>query len=179
MRKSKLSQYKQSKLIELFVAGAIAQIAVALAGFSAIIIALNPKPIHDWELPEQVNIRLLIQISIVVIFFALIPSLLVISMPINDVWRYSLLGYGLVHTADAGFFLFLKSKFAPTIFRFAATLGLLVGLAQIAVAWLGHDIARESMYVFTLLWHLSIIFMAFILLLYKVRSTSNDTTEGG
>ena len=53
---------------------AIAQIAVALAGFSAIIIALNPKPINDWELPEQVNIRLLLQISIVAIFFALIPS---------------------------------------------------------------------------------------------------------
>lgn len=156
---------------------AIAQIAVGLAGFSAIIIALNPKPIRDWELPEQVNIRLLLQVSIVVIFFALIPSLLVISLPISDIWRYGRFGYGLVHTADAGFYLFFKSKFAPTIFRFAATSGLLVGLTQIAVAWLGHDIARESMYVFTLLWHLGIIFMAFILLLYKVRSTSNDTTE--
>ena len=146
----------------------IAQIAVALAGFSAIIVALNQKPIHEWVLMDQVNIRLLVQLSIVVIFFSLIPSLLAISTPISDVWRYCLWAYGLIHLADAGFFLFFKSKRAPTIFRVAAFCGLIVGLAQVAIAWLGGDLARESMYVFTLIWHLGIIFMAFILLLYQM-----------
>ena len=59
---------------------AIAQIAVALAGFSAIIVALNNRPIREWILMDQVNIRLLIQLSIVVIFFSLIPSLLALSL---------------------------------------------------------------------------------------------------
>ena len=89
---------------------AIAQIAVGLAGFSAIIIALNPKPIREWELPERINIHLLLQVSIIVIFFSLIPPLLAISMQPSNIWRYCLWGYGVLHVADAGFFLFFKSK---------------------------------------------------------------------
>jgi len=152
----------------------IAQIAVALAGFSAIIVALNQKPIREWELMDQVNIRLLIQLSIVVIFFSLVPSLLAISIPISDAWLYSLWGYGLVHIADAGFFLVLKSKRAPTVFRVVASCGVIVGLLQIAIALLGSDTARETMYVFTLIWHLGVIFMAFILLLYQVRDHESE-----
>ncbi|MEO1889768.1 MAG: hypothetical protein ABGX33_07615 [Cycloclasticus sp.] len=158
---------------------AIAQIAVALAGFSAIIVALNNKPIREWVLMDQINIRLLIQLSIVVIFFSLIPSLLAISISVSDVWLYSLWAYGLVHFADAAFFLFFKSKRAPTIFRVAAFCGVIVGLAQITIAWLGGDIARESMYVFTLIWHLGVIFMAFILLLYQMGHTEEVADNSG
>ena len=158
---------------------AIAQIAVALAGFSAIIVALNNKPIRKWVLMDQVNIRLLIQLSIVVIFFSLIPSLLAISIPVSDVWLYSLWSYGLAHLADAAYFLFFKSKRAPTIFRVAAICGVIVGLAQVTIAWFGGDIARESMYVFTLIWHLGVIFMAFILLLYQMGDTEKATNNSG
>lgn len=157
----------------------IAQIAVALAGFSAIIIALNQKPIREWVLMDQVNIRLLIQLSIIVIFFSLTPSLLAISIPVSTVWLYSLWAYGLVHLADAAFFLFFKSKRAPTIFRVVALCGIIVGLAQVTIAWLGGDIARESIYVFTLIWHLGVIFMAFILLLYQVRDADHETNNDG
>ncbi len=46
----------------------IAQIAVGLAGFSAIIATLNAKPIREWDDTDRLNLRLLIQISIYVIF---------------------------------------------------------------------------------------------------------------
>lgn len=158
---------------------AIAQIAIALAGFSAIIVALNQKPIREWGLMDQINIRLLIQVSIQVVFFSLTPSLLAISLPVSDVWLYSLWAYGLVHLVDVSFFLFLKSKHAPTIFRVAAACGFIVGLVQVALAWFGGDIARESVYVFTLIWHLGIIFMAFILLLYQMGHTEEVTDNSG
>jgi hypothetical protein len=158
----------------------IAQIAVALAGFSAIIVALNQKPIREWVLMDQVNIRLLVQLSIVVIFFSLIPSLLAISIPVSDVWFYSLWAYGLIHLADAGFFLFFKSKRAPTIFRIVAACGIIVALAQIAIAWFSGDVVKESAYVFTLIWHLGVIFMAFILLLYQmgdIKETPDNSRD--
>jgi hypothetical protein len=123
---------------------------------------------------DQINIRLLIQLSIVVIFFSLLPSLLAISMPAHNIWLYGLWGYGLVHVVDASFFLFFKSKRAPTIFRVAAFCGVIVGLGQVAIALLGSNVARESMYVFTLIWHLGVVFMAFILLLYQVRHTEEE-----
>ncbi len=74
----------------------IAQIAVALAGFSAIIVALNQKPVREWDLADQVNIRLLIQLSIAVIFFSLLPSLLSIFLKRNDIWLCSLWAYSLL-----------------------------------------------------------------------------------
>ncbi|MGB1427409.1 MAG: hypothetical protein ACPHFR_05765 [Cycloclasticus sp.] len=157
----------------------IAQIAVALAGFSAIIVSLNQKPIRDWDIADQVNIRLLIQISMVVIFFSTFPSFLAIFLSNSDIWLYSLWGYGLIHLTGAGFFLLLKSKHTPRIFRFAAILGITVGLLQVATAYFGSDLARESMFIFTLIWHLGIIFMAFILLLYQIRDTTNNVGNEG
>jgi len=47
----------------------------------------------------------------------------------------------------------------------------------VSIAWFGGDIARESMYVFTLIWHLGIIFMAFILLLYQMGH-AEEVTDG-
>ncbi|HAI97700.1 MAG: hypothetical protein CL866_03615 [Cycloclasticus sp.] len=157
----------------------IAQIAVALAGFSAIIVALNQKPVREWDLADQVNIRLLIQLSIAVIFFSLLPSLLSIFLKRNDIWLCSLWAYGLIHFLDAGFFLYFKSKHAPNIFRIAASCGVTLALVQMAIAGLGNDVARESVYVFTLIWHIGIIFMAFILLLYQVRDVEDETNNKG
>ncbi len=79
---------------------AIAQIAVGLAGFSAIIVSLNAKPIRDWDDADQYSLRILIYAAIVVVFFSLIPSLLVISLEPHKVWLYGLWAYGLVHIAD-------------------------------------------------------------------------------
>ena len=147
----------------------IAQIAVGLAGFSAVIVTLNPRPIREWDSTDRLNLRLLIQISIYVIFFSLLPPLLSIPLDSHLVWFYALWFYGLVHIADAGFFLMNLTKNMPSLFRNAAISGLVVAIAQIFTAFQGNDIARESMFIFSLIWHLGVLFMAFVLLLYKMR----------
>lgn len=147
----------------------IAQIAVGLAGFSAIIVTLNPKPIREWDDTDRLNLRLLIQISIYVIFFSLLPALLAIPFNTHLIWMSALWAYGLVHLADVTFFLINMTKETPSMFLNAAICGACIALAQIGIAWLGNDIARETMFVFTLIWHLGVVFIAFILLLYQMR----------
>ena len=147
----------------------IAQIAVGLAGFSAIIVTLNPRPIREWDDTDRLNLRLLIQISIYVIFFSLLPPLLSIPFENHLVWFYALWVYGLIHIADAGFFLMHLTKDMPSLFRNAAICGVILAVAQLLVAWQGNDISREAMFVFALIWHLGVVFMAFVLLLYQIR----------
>lgn len=102
---------------------ASAQIAVGLAGFSAIIVTLNDKPIRDWDDNDKLNLRLLIQVSIMVIFFSLLPSLLLISLNTNEVWLYGLWAYGLIHLVDVSFFLIHRTNTTSHIFRNAAFCG--------------------------------------------------------
>ena len=147
----------------------IAQIAVGLAGFSAIIVTLNPRPIREWDDTDRLNLRTLIQLSIYVIFFSLLPPLLSISLDNHLVWLCALWVYGLIHIADASFFLMNLTKDMPTLFRNSASCGVIVALAQLLIAWQGNDVARETMFVFALIWHLGVVFMAFVLLLYKLR----------
>jgi len=147
----------------------IAQIAVGLAGFSAIIVTLNQRAIRDWDDTDQLNLRLLIQISIYVIFFSLLPSVLSIPLEPHSVWLYALWIYGLVHIVDVIFFLKNLTKEMPLLFRNAAICGGCIAIAQVVIAWQGSDVARETMFAFTLIWHLGVVFMAFILLLYQLR----------
>jgi len=147
----------------------IAQIAVGLAGFSAIIVTLNPRPIREWDDTDRLNLRTLIQISIYVIFFSLLPPLLSIPLDNHLVWLCALWGYGLIHIADVSFFLMNLTKDMPSLFRIAATCGVVVALVQLLIAWQGNDVARETMFVFALIWHLGVVFMAFVLLLYQLR----------
>ncbi|MEH6502621.1 MAG: hypothetical protein V7682_01835 [Cycloclasticus sp.] len=148
---------------------AISQIAVGLAGFSAIIVTLNPKPIRDWDKTDQLNLRLLIQISIIVILFSVLPFLLSVTLNKAETWKYALLIYGVIHLADAGFFLLKKTKNTSNIFRNFALSGCCVALAQVIIGWFGSAAACETMYLVALVWHLGVIFMAFILLLYQIR----------
>lgn len=148
---------------------AVAQIAVGLAGFSAIIVTFNDKPIRDWDDTDRLSLRLLIQVSIMVIFFSLLPSLLLVSLSTNEVWLYGLCAYGLIHLGDVSFFLIHRTNATSHIFRNAVICGVCVALLQIGVVWLGDEVAREWLYVSTLLWHFGIVLMAFILLLYQLR----------
>ena len=150
----------------------IAELIVAVAGFSAIIVALNPLPVREWHETDKFNLRLLIQVSVFAILFSLVPTLLVVSLEVDDVWKYGLWAYGLLHMGDVSFFLFNMTKETPVVFRNAGICGELVAISQIGIAWQGDSIAREMMYMFTLIWHLGIVFMAFILLLYQIRKST-------
>ena len=151
---------------------AVAQIAIGLAGFSAIIVTLNPKPIREWDVTDRLNLRLLIQVSFAVLFFSLLPFILAVPFGIEVSWFYGLWLYGLYHVVDVSSFLFGMTKETPSIFRTTAFVGVFVAASQVGVALLGTPILRETAYVATLGWHLCVIFMAFVLLLYQLRKNA-------
>ncbi len=150
----------------------IAEISVAVAGFSAIVVMLNATPIKEWDETDRLNLRLLVQVAIFTILMSLLPSVLSVSLSDTDVWEYGLWAYGLIHFVDVSSFLFGMTKETPNVFRNAAFCGVLIAITQITVAWFGTPTATETTYVATLVWHLGITFMAFVLLLYGVRKSN-------
>ncbi len=147
----------------------IAEIAVALAGFSAIVVMLNSKPIREWDDTDRLNLRALVQLSAIIIVFALLPFILNVSIKEPELWTYALWAYGGLHILDVSNFMFRMTSQTPNVFRNAAVCGIVIAVTQVVVAWIGSATFKETMYLSTLLWHLGITFMAFILLLYGVR----------
>ena len=48
----------------------IAELAVAIAGFSGVIVALESRSVRSWTPLQRRNLRLLLQVSAVAIFFS-------------------------------------------------------------------------------------------------------------
>jgi hypothetical protein len=147
----------------------LAQVAIGLAGFTAIIVALNPKPIREWHAEDQLNLRLLVQVSFLVLFFCVLPYVLSVSLPPNEVWFYGLAAYGIIHVFDVSSFLIHRTKETPRVFVYHACVGLLIALSQVGIAFLGNAVLWETAYIATLIWHLYVMYFAFVLLLYQRR----------
>jgi hypothetical protein len=68
-----------------------AQVAIGLAGFSAILVALSGKP-HQWTPVDAFRIRNILAFSFQSVFLSLVPFVLAFfSLPQSTVWRVSLL----------------------------------------------------------------------------------------
>ena len=70
---------------------ALAQIAIGLAGFSSILVALSGKP-HQWTPVDAFRIRNILAFSFQSVFLSLTPFVLAFfSLPESTVWTVSLL----------------------------------------------------------------------------------------
>jgi len=70
---------------------ALAQVAIGLAGFSAILVALSGKP-HLWTRVDAFRIRNILALSFQSVFLSLVPFVLAFfSLPESTVWHASLL----------------------------------------------------------------------------------------
>ena len=68
-----------------------AQVAIGLAGFSAILVALSGKP-HQWTPVDAFRIRNILAFTFQSVFLSLIPFVLAFfSLPESTVWQVSLL----------------------------------------------------------------------------------------
>ena len=68
-----------------------AQVAIGLAGFSAILVALSGKP-HQWTPVDAFRIRNILAFTFQSVFLSLIPFVLAFfSLPESTVWQASLL----------------------------------------------------------------------------------------
>ena len=144
----------------------IAQLAVTLAGFSAVIVALRPKPIRQWAPLDRLNFRILIQVTAVTTLFSLFPfgALAIFEPPLA--WKVSLLVYGAFHLVDVSSFAFNFPPDARRVNRIAAGIGLVVAALQIGCGLLGTEAAMQLMYLVALVWHLGISCLGFALLIY-------------
>lgn len=77
----------------------LAQVAIGLAGFSAILVALSGKP-HQWTPVDAFRIRNILAFSFQSVFLSLTPFLLAFfSLPEPRLWKVSLL---IIATATLG-----------------------------------------------------------------------------
>jgi hypothetical protein len=68
-----------------------AQLAIGLAGFSAILVALSGKP-HQWTQVDAFRIRNILAFTFQSVFLSLVPFVLAFfSLPVSAVWQVSLL----------------------------------------------------------------------------------------
>ena len=87
----------------------IASIAVTIAGFSGVVVALTGKTTDSFDAIERLNLRILLQVSSFALLFSLVPLIVHRAVDSETAWRVSMLLYGFVHILDAGFFM-LKAQ---------------------------------------------------------------------
>ena len=78
----------------------VAQVAIGLAGFSSILVALSGKP-HQWTPVDAFRIRNILAFTFQSVFLSLIPFVLsFFSLPPSTVWQASLLILVVATVAD-------------------------------------------------------------------------------
>ena len=92
----------------------LAQVAVGLAGFSAILVALSGKP-HQWTPVDAFRIRNILAFSFQSVFLSLIPFVLTFfSLPESAVWRASLLTLAIATLAGVVLILIGVYRLSPS-----------------------------------------------------------------
>jgi hypothetical protein len=141
---------------------------VALAGFSGIVVALEAQPVRSWTPMRRRDLRVLLQLSALALFFSLLPLLAYASIDDAGFWRWGLGAYGLVHVIDVSTFLFRQ----PGVARTPIWIGLVFAVAQIAVALLSTDSTAEVWYMLSVTFHLAGAAMGFVFLIWNEGAES-------
>jgi hypothetical protein len=144
----------------------IAQLALTLAGFSAVIVALRPKPIRQWASLDRLNFRILIQVAAVATFFSLFPFAVLVVLEPPLAWKVSLLVYGVYHLVDVGSFAFNFPPDVRRVNRISTGIGFVVATLQVGFGLLGTEATMQLMYLVALVWHLGVSCLGFALLIY-------------
>ena len=145
----------------------VAELAVAIAGFSSVVVALGRRPVADWMPGEQRNLRILLQVSALAILFSLFPLILQRAISTPALWNLALLVYGVAHAVDASTFLFRP---VPGESQIPPAIGVGLALFSIAAAALGSATFAEVTYLCVLVWHLGVAGMGFAVLVFRRHS---------
>ena len=119
----------------------LAQVAIGLAGFSAILVALSGKP-HQWTPVDAFRIRNILAFTFQSVFLSLIPFVLAFFLlSESTVWRISLLVLALATLGDVLLVLSGVSRLsrperavlnARVVSTVSAVLGAIAGVALLA-----------------------------------------------
>ena len=154
----------------------IASVAIAIAGFSGVVVALTGRTADSFGAVEKLNFRILLQVSALALFFALVPLISHRAFEPPLAWRISMILYGAVHLCDAGFFV-LRTRDSTTLSplqRVAPRIGVVIAVMQLLLVVLGNTIVIEVGYLLVLLWHLAIAGMGFANLVFASRATDRE-----
>jgi hypothetical protein len=152
----------------------VAQIAIAIAGFSSIVEALSTRHMNHWTDEERYKFRLLLQVSAVAMFSALLPMILVQILDEPTAWRVALLIYGVVHLMDIGSFVIKLPAGVPSFVKITLGIGLTIIFSQLFIAISNQSSLVVFIYLVALAWQLFIAFLGFAMLLYGVRPKTTE-----
>jgi len=142
----------------------IAELAVGIAGFSSVVVALDVRSVAEWSPLQRRNLRILLQVSAHAILFSLFPLILQRAVDTPAFWNLALAVHGVAHTVGVSSFLLRpvagESRTAPII-------GLTIALASLGVAALGSPTVAEVTYLCALVWDLGIAGMGFAFLVFR------------
>ncbi len=147
----------------------IAQLAIGLAGFSGVVVSLNPTPISEWTAADRLNFRILLQVAAVTTFFAILPFPIHVLFESGLAWQVSLLIYGVFHIFDVASFALRLPEEALPVNRIMLATGAVIAVLQILTGIMGNERLMEFMYLAALIWHLSVSFFGFTVLVYGFR----------
>ena len=150
----------------------VAEVSIALAGFTGVVAALGNRRKHDWTAEERLQLRTLVETSFTALFASFAPSILFLAVASEPaVWRSANLILGTLHLMNLVAFLRRSKEAKPT----ASQKGLLVvGVAII----LAHFLASAGalpwyvlIFVIGLLQQVFIAALNFVLLLFPVENS--------
>ncbi len=147
----------------------VAEVSVALAGFTGVVAVLGHRRKHDWTAEERLQLRTLVETSLTALFASFAPSVLYLIVTSEPaVWRSANLFLGALHLANLVAFLRRTKEAKPT----TSQIGLLVvGIVII----LAHFLASAGVlpwyiliFVIGLLQQVFIAALNFVLLLFPI-----------
>lgn len=144
----------------------LAELAVAIAGFSGVVVALEARGVSQWSASRRFNLRVLLQVSALVVFFSILPLILERAIEQPASWRVALWAYGLVHLADVSSFILRRPPEVVGLRRIAQIVGLIFAIASLCIAAFGSLLLAEITYLSMLVWHLGVAAMGFASLLF-------------
>ena len=149
----------------------VAEVSIALAGFTGVVAVLGNRRKHDWTPEEQLQLRTLVETSLTALFASFAPSVLNLILTSEPaVWRSSNLILGALHSANLLAFLLRAKEATPTASQ-KSLLG--IGIAVI----LAHFLASVGIlpwyvliFIIGLLQQVFIAALNFVLLLFPVNN---------
>ena len=150
----------------------VAEVSIALAGFTGVVAVLGNRRNHDWSPEERLQLRTLVETSLTALFASFAPSVLYLVLTSEPaVWRSANLFLGALHLANLVAFLRRTTDARPT----TSQKGLLViGVAVI----LFHFLAAGGLvpwyiliFVVGLLQQVFIAALNFVLMLFPVDNS--------
>lgn len=152
----------------------IAEVAVAIAGFSSVVVALDNRAVKNWSPFQRHNLRVLLQVSALTIFFSIFPLIFQRVVDNPDSWKWALGFYAAVHAIDVSSFIRSLPSDLPAANRIIPYLGLLLAIVSLLVAWLASPLIAEVLYLCNLVWHLAIAAMGFAFLVLGDPETGTN-----